>query len=128
MKTELAQNDIGKYKSCKYRIAFKLKVIDDLIANQESDTFISRKHGIPSGSLWSIKRDLLNRLGYYPILDQVTKKQQQGKLTSEEEVEALKKALDLATMKVAALETLIDVAEDQFNIDIRKKPESKQSK
>ena len=128
MKEQLKSEDLGKYKSRKYRMAFKLRIVDDLIANQESDTFLARRYGIPKGSLWNIKQELLNRLGYYPILDQVTKKQQQGKLTSEEEVEALKKALDLATMKVAALETLIDVAEDQFNIDIRKKPESKQSK
>jgi transposase-like protein len=38
----------------------------------------------------------------------------------------LKKALDQANLKVLALETLIDVAEEQLKIKIRKKPGAKQ--
>jgi transposase-like protein len=41
--------------------------------------------------------------------------------------EALKKALEEAQLKVAALNTLIDVAEEQLKINIRKKPGAKQS-
>ncbi|MEO7878676.1 MAG: hypothetical protein ABIR72_03420 [Mucilaginibacter sp.] len=44
------------------------------------------------------------------------------------EKEALKKALDEAQMKINALNTLIDVAQDQFNIAIRKKAGARQSK
>jgi transposase len=40
----------------------------------------------------------------------------------------LKEALELSMLKVAALETLIDVVDAQLNIDIRKKGGSKQSK
>jgi hypothetical protein len=43
------------------------------------------------------------------------------------EVQKLKSALEEAQLKVAALNTLIDVAEHQLNIDIRKKPGAKQS-
>lgn len=43
------------------------------------------------------------------------------------ELKALKKALADAELKVAALNTLIDVAEEQLNINIRKKPGAKQS-
>jgi transposase len=42
------------------------------------------------------------------------------------EKEALKKALEHAQMKISALNTLIDVAEDQFKIAIRKKAGAKQ--
>jgi predicted RNA-binding protein len=41
---------------------------------------------------------------------------------------ALQKALDEAQLKIKALNTLIDIAEDQFKIPIRKKPGAKQSK
>ena len=41
--------------------------------------------------------------------------------------EALKKALEEAQLKIAALNTLIDVAEAQLKINIRKKPGAKQS-
>jgi transposase len=43
------------------------------------------------------------------------------------EKEALKKALEYAQLKISALNTLIDVAEDQFKIKIRKKAGARQS-
>lgn len=43
------------------------------------------------------------------------------------EIKALKKALAEAQLKVHALETLVDVAEDMFKIDIRKKLGARQS-
>jgi len=43
------------------------------------------------------------------------------------DVKALQKALEDAQLKIAALNTLIDVAEEQLNINIRKKPGAKQS-
>lgn len=43
------------------------------------------------------------------------------------ETEALKKALEEARLKISALNTLIDVAEDQFKIRIRKKAGARQS-
>ena len=46
---------------------------------------------------------------------------------SSEDIKALKKALEEAELKIKALNTLIDVAEDQFKIPIRKKPGARQS-
>jgi transposase-like protein len=46
----------------------------------------------------------------------------------DEEKKALRKALEEAELKIKALNTLIDVAEDQLKIPIRKKPGAKQSK
>ena len=43
------------------------------------------------------------------------------------EIVALKKALEEANMKNRALNTLIDVAEEQLKIEIRKKPGARQS-
>lgn len=129
MDKESKPGNYVKYKNSQhYRQVFKIKLIEDLISNQESLQFIARKHGIPNGSLFRIREDVLNELGYYRILDQMKKSQDDQNSSREKEVETLKKALELATMKVAALETLIDVAEDRHNIDIRKKTGSKQSK
>jgi transposase len=44
-----------------------------------------------------------------------------------QDIKALQKALEDAQLKVAALNTLIDVAEEQLKINIRKKPGAKQS-
>lgn len=46
---------------------------------------------------------------------------------TEAELKALQKALADAQLRIAALNTLIDVAEEQLNISIRKKPGAKQS-
>lgn len=43
------------------------------------------------------------------------------------DIEFLQKSLEEAQLKIAALNTLIDVAEDQLKINIRKKPGAKQS-
>jgi hypothetical protein len=46
----------------------------------------------------------------------------------DEEKKVLRKALEEAELKIKALNTLIDVAEDQLKVPIRKKPGAKQSK
>jgi transposase len=46
----------------------------------------------------------------------------------DKEKKALRKALEEAELKIKALNTLIDIAEDQFKIPIRKKPGARQSK
>jgi transposase len=52
----------------------------------------------------------------------------QGNSTdNNQDIKVLQKALEEAQLKVAALNTLIDVAEEQLKINIRKKPGAKQS-
>lgn len=48
-------------------------------------------------------------------------------IDNNQDIKALQKALEEAQLKVAALNTLIDVAEEQLKINIRKKPGAKQS-
>jgi transposase len=48
-------------------------------------------------------------------------------IDSNQDIKALQRALEEAQLKVAALNTLIDVAEEQLKINIRKKPGAKQS-
>jgi transposase-like protein len=131
MKNELKTSNTVKYKSRReYREAYKIAVLSDLVSNQESDSFICRKHGIPSSSFSRVKHEMLDKYGYFRILEGMKKKDKPEKSAQElaAENEELKKALELSVMKVAALETLIDVVDNQLNINIRKKGGSKQSK
>lgn len=67
------------------------------------------------------------KLDLYTVMDPaMTKKKNLPKSTNE--VEELKKALQEAELRIKALNTLIDVAEEQLKTDIRKKPGAKQSK
>ena len=47
--------------------------------------------------------------------------------TEHEELKAMRKALEAATLKNQALNTLIDIAEEELKIDIRKKSGARQS-
>jgi transposase len=62
--------------------------------------------------------------GYDPF---AMKEKPEGTCDLDPEKEALKKALEEAQLKISALNTLIDVAEDQFKIKIRKKAGARQS-
>lgn len=55
--------------------------------------------------------------------DQMPKKQSKNQ---DPDVEQLKQALKQAEMKIEALNTLIDLADNHFKINIRKKPGAKQ--
>lgn len=48
-------------------------------------------------------------------------------ISEETELKTLKKALEEANLKIRALDTLIDIAEEQLKIDIRKKSGARQS-
>ena len=50
-----------------------------------------------------------------------------AEISEEIELKALKKALEEANLKIKALDTMIDIAEEQLKIDIRKKSGARQS-
>jgi transposase-like protein len=90
----------------------------------------SKAHGISGDTLnkWlkaSIKENV--DLAVYDAFEMKDTPAMQPELPDAEK-EALKKALEEAQMKISALNTLIDVAEDQFKIAIRKKAGARQSK
>lgn len=59
---------------------------------------------------------------------EMKKKPAKGNSTdNNQDIKALQQALEDAQLKIAALNTLIDVAEEQLKINIRKKPGAKQS-
>ena len=131
MKNKLKPPNSVKYKNGhQYREAYKIALLLDVVSNRESDAFISRKHGIAKGTFSVLKRDMLEKYGYFRILEEMKKEDKPEKSAQElaAENEELRKALELSVMKVAALETLIDVVDNQLNINIRKKGGSKQSK
>ena len=88
-----------------------------------------KTHGISGNTLnkWlreSVKENVELAL-YDPFA--MEKKPSEQPQEADAEKQALKKALEEAQMKISALNTLIDVAEDQFKIAIRKKPGARQS-
>jgi transposase len=72
--------------------------------------------------------DWLNRysLGKELSLAIMTPEEKQEKVLLEKRIKELEKALDYAKLKNIAVETMIDIAEKQFKISIRKKAGPKQ--
>lgn len=68
----------------------------------------------------------LYSLGKEVSLSIMTPQEKQEKILLEKRIKELEKALEYAKLKNIAVETMIDVAEEQFRISIRKKAGPKQ--
>jgi len=96
-----------------------------------------RRHGSPEYRSKQLETDLRHsakrslkenaELAVYDPFEMKEKPTVQPTL-GDAERDALKKALEEAQLKISALNTLIDVAEDQFKIKIRKKAGARQSR
>ena len=122
-----------RFKKTLYSEEYKLSVLRDYYENGCSLSTTSRKWHL-SGSI--LIRNWLKR---YPIsseslslsrqlIDELMKRY--SPQTKEEEltlrVKELEKALELEKLRSLAYSTMIDIAEKEFNIPIRKKPGTKQ--
>jgi transposase-like protein len=65
-------------------------------------------------------------LGKEVSLSHMTPQEKQEKVLLEKRIKELEKALEYAKLKNIAVETMIDIAEEQFRITIRKKAGPKQ--
>jgi transposase len=102
-----------------------------LIEQGELTPHAARKaHGVSGSTLskWlkASKKENVELAAYDPF--EMKDKPVESPELPDTEKEALKKALAEAQMKISALNTLIDVAQDQFKIAIRKKAGARQSK
>lgn len=130
MKNEEKETIKVKYNIRQNPNGFKMKLVNELVKGSQSDNQIGISLGVPKGTIGNYKKQLLTQLGYFRILEGMKKDKDKEKSFADIEKEntELKKALELAMLKVAGLETLIDVAEDQLKISIRKKSGARQSK
>ena len=106
-----------KHKRKSYSSIFKRQVISAIKNNQMTDNLSTIRNWVVCSK---------KEIGDICILDNGTMAKQLDK-NPEPALEELKAALKMAELKIEALNTLIDVAEDQFKINIRKKSGAKQS-
>jgi transposase-like protein len=110
----------------RYSDDFKKEVIKEFKGGKISKSELRRKYGIGGGSTilqWmrkfegSVPKDLYMPKEKEKTLDQL-------KL----EIEQLKHQLEYEKLKSKVFDKMIDIAEEEFQIPIRKKPGAKQSK
>lgn len=116
-----------KNKRKSYSNTEKRKIVHLVLSGQMTIGEAVKIHHISSEDLirnWIRNFNSENADIAVPRIHEMPQKQVYSSL---DEVEKLRKALQAAQLKIEALNTLIDVAEDQLKIDIRKKSGAKQS-
>ena len=112
----------------KYELSLKRKVCAELLSGQITSGDLARKYNIPgAGTImrwvkWFEKeqQDLLTSLEMNGEPINSLPEADRSSVTLQEE-------LRLTKAKIITLETMIDIAEEQFNIEIRKKSGTKPS-
>jgi transposase len=110
-----------------YSEAFKRKVVSEVGSGELTREAARRKYGIAGGSTvqtWCLKYGMFERLGV-KVTVRSSKELNETK-DLRERVRQLEKALADEKLKTMALETLIEVAERDLKVPIRKKSGAKQ--
>lgn len=123
--------NLEKYKTRKgktFNHTLILKALELLAQGDSQLNGIGKNFELESSTLkfWQIK--FKEEYSLYKLLATMKEKKILNKQELVEENQRLQQALEQAMLKNRALETLIDVAEEELNITVRKKSGPKQSK
>ena len=106
-----------------YEAAFRRWLGRELTEGRLSIEQAAERFKIPAHSILLIKKQYGPQVVF---LEQMTEAEKHKLEELQKRIKQLEKQLEDAAIKNITLETLVDVAEKQFNIPIRKKPGTKQ--
>jgi len=111
----------------KYDISFRRKIAKDYEQGERTMRQIALEHGVSKYNVkdW-VKKFSCELAAKEPIEAVMTEEEQKELRALKEQVEALKKQLEYEQMKSFAFETMIDLANEELGIDIRKNSGAKQ--
>jgi transposase-like protein len=111
-----------------YSDAFKRKVVEEILSGSIHPGGAVRKYGIAhSGTVFAWKKWYLKNHDIVPKQEPMGEDKTTPPDPAEHaQIKALQEALKLAELKVAALQTMIDIAEQHYKIPIRKNSGTKQ--
>ena len=122
----------------RYSEELKRKIAKSYLAGEASYAVLAEEHGLRNrGVVKEFVRWYRRKLAAEPNLESQQMKEQRADFNeplqqSEQElqgrIKALEQALRLSELKAELLETMIDEAEELFNLEIRKKSGTDQSK
>ena|SRR5688572_12845825 len=117
-------------KGFKHDVAFMRAVIREYEASDLSLRQIGSKYGISANQVirWRkrFSSELSEEKSLTPSLPMNPEEQKEFDALKKQN-EELSKRLELANLKITGLETMIDIAEQELHLDIRKKSGTKQS-
>lgn len=118
----------------RYPEELKRKIAKEYLAGRASAGYLAEEHGLKNKSVvkefvkWYRRKDELCVQNEDSMADKKASADNAGEPSAREQLKQLKRQLELSQLKVEALETMIDIAEKELQIDIRKKSGAKQSK
>lgn len=118
----------------RYPEELKRKIAKEYLAGKASAGYLAEEHGLKNKGVvrefvkWYRRKDELYAQNPDTVAKEKTPPDRAADLPAQEQIRQLERQLELSQLKVEALETMIDIAEKQFQIDIRKKSGAKQSK
>ncbi len=126
---------IKKVKSRgRYPEELKRKIAKEYLAGKASAGYLAEEHGLKNKGIvkefvkWYRRKDELCVQNQDTLSGNKASTDAASELSVQEQLKQLKRQLEFSHLKVEALETMIDLAEKEFQIDIRKKSGAKQSK
>lgn len=116
MKVNLVE--VQKYRQ--FTEEFKKQIVKDFESGQYSVIELERLHGISNKSIynWIYKYSTFNKKGYRIVESKLSSSNKVKEL--EKKVKDLEAALGRKQIMIDYLETMIDVAKDELNYDIKK--------
>jgi transposase-like protein len=117
-------------KEFNYDFSFMRKVVKDYEEGHQSVKSVSLRYGITYCSLKSWVERYRKGLAPFESISLISMAESSPStdLTElERQHQELLRKLEAASLKIAGLETMIDIAEEELGIDIRKKSGTKQS-
>lgn len=126
---KLSQNRKGKGGTrFQHSHAFMHKVLEDYLTGNESMSEVASRYNVKANQIGYWKSLFSSELEPRTILPIVMTEAEQKELDAlKKQNEALLKKLEYANLQVFGLQTMIDIAEEQFKIEIRKKSGTKPS-
>ena len=109
-----------------YSDVFKMQVVNEVLSGAISKYEARRKYGI--GGSVTVLRWIRKFESSKPKELFMSEKKEKTVEQLKLEIEQLKHQLEYEKLKSKAFDTMIDIAEEEFKIAIRKKPGAKQSK
>lgn len=115
-------------KQRRYSEEFKRSIVGDYESGKYSVLQLERLHGVSNPSIyrWIYKYSTFNQEGYRVV---ESKSSSQSKVRDlEKKVKELEALLGRKQVKIEYLETMMEVAKEELNIDIKKNFDTSQSK
>lgn len=115
-------------KQRRYSEEFKRSIVADYESGKYSVLQLERLHGVSNPSIyrWIYKYSTFNQEGYRVV---ESKSSSQSKVRDlEKKVKELEALLGRKQVKIEYLETMMEVAKEELNIDIKKNFDTSQSK